>query len=202
MTRIGVLGRLPAELPARLLERASEFLLAGQAAERVVYLGEDDALEETVFAWASRIVGGDPTDEAAWARAASVIVSGSPAEIDAFVATERKRLSLRALVSLAPDAASAMEAVGEDTVIFVGRRDEIGPDDVQAASVCVYGTGPLPRVERIGDCWVVTPGEVGDEGGVGVLGVDPARGDLVFSAFDAELRLRRTTALPRAPGTA
>jgi len=67
------------------LEAASSFLLNRHRVTRAIYLGADDALEHMVEAWARRLVGDDPTDDAAWHRAAQLAAKGTPEEIDAFV---------------------------------------------------------------------------------------------------------------------
>jgi hypothetical protein len=175
-----------------VLESACDFLLAA-GATRIVYLGADDALERLVVDWATRLVGDNPTDDAAWARAAQVAISGTAAEIDRFVAIERKRLSLRALMSLPEDTLSALETVGETTVLLIHRRGDIEPDDVESAQVLVYGNGPAPLVERLGSRWFVTPGPMAADGGVGVLEDD---GGFVFRTYDPAGRLLVTTELP------
>jgi hypothetical protein len=71
--RIGLIGPVPADVPLDALERAADFLLASESASRIVYLGADDALDRQVRSWATRLVGGDPTDEAAWQRAAGLL---------------------------------------------------------------------------------------------------------------------------------
>jgi hypothetical protein len=192
--RIGLLGPLPAESPPGVLERACDFLLTTQAATRIVYLGADDALEQLVVDWATRLVGGDPTDEAAWARAAQVAIAGSADQIDGFVTKERKRLSLRALVSLPEDTLSALETMGDTTVLLIHRRGDIEPDDVASAQVLIYGNGAQPLVERLGSRWFVTPGSMAGAGGVGVL--DDENG-FVFRSYDAGGNLLRATPLPR-----
>ena len=177
-----------------MLERACDFLLTEEGATRIVYLGADDALDQLVVDWATRLVGGDPTDEAAWSHAAQMAIAGSADQLDGFVTAERKRLSLRALVSLPEDTLSALETMGETTVLLIHRRGDIEPDDVLSAQVLVYGNGSKPLVERLGSRWFVTPGTMAGEGGVGVL--DDEHG-VVFRSYDASGQLLRTTPLPR-----
>ena len=98
--RLGLLG--PAEGNVEGLGRAAELLVNTMRVDRAVYLGNDGALDGAVAAWAHRIVEGEPSDDAAWSRAARVAVKGSPAEIDAFVRQERARQRLRILEALAP----------------------------------------------------------------------------------------------------
>jgi hypothetical protein len=196
--RIGLLGPIEESTPARraaaaeALERGADFLLR-QNATRIVYLGADDALDRVVMEWATRLVGGDPTDEAAWSRASALAISGTPRQIQDFVATERKRLSLRALVSLPEDTLRTLETLGGDTILLIHRRVDIEPGDLAEASVLVYGTGPTPDAERIGGRWFVTPGSIDEHGGVGLLDHDGQA--IVFRAYDPSGHLSSETVL-------
>ena len=70
--RLGLLGPVPPKATsehAQAVEKAAGFLLKSQKVTRAIYLGPDDALEKVVERWARRLVGDDPTDEAAWRRA-------------------------------------------------------------------------------------------------------------------------------------
>src|SRR5215813_7137978 len=96
--RLGLLG--PAGGDVGALGRAAEFLLNGARVHRAIYLGNDGALDRAVAAWARKLVGDDPSDDAAWNRGANVALQGTPAQIDRFVATERARLRLKALEAL------------------------------------------------------------------------------------------------------
>ena len=96
--RLGLLG--PAGGDVGGLGRAAEFLLNGARVHRAIYLGNDGALDRAVAAWARKLVGDDPTDEGAWRRAAELALTGQPAAIDRFVATERARLRLKSLEAL------------------------------------------------------------------------------------------------------
>src|SRR4051812_48200749 len=96
--RLGLLGPSSGDVGA--LGRAAEFLLNTARVHRAIYLGNDGALDRAVAAWARKLVGDDPTDDSAWKRAADVALSGAPATIDKFVATERARLRLKALETL------------------------------------------------------------------------------------------------------
>ena len=68
--RLGLLG--PAGTDVGALGRAAEFLLNGARVHRAIYLGNDGALDRAVAAWARKLVGDDPSDDAAWRRAADV----------------------------------------------------------------------------------------------------------------------------------
>ena len=90
--RLGLLG--PSNGDVGALGRAAEFLLNGPRVHRAIYLGTDGALDRAVAAWARKLVGDDPSDEAAWKRAAEMALGGTPEQIDKFVQSERARLRL------------------------------------------------------------------------------------------------------------
>jgi hypothetical protein len=166
-TRIGFLG--PAEGDLARLERAASFLLTREHVVRAVYLGGDGALDRCVVAWAKRLVGEDPTDEGAWRRAAEVSVSGSPEQIDRFVAGERERLRLRALATLPEDAPYAFETVGDLVVLVTFDLSVLTEEDLAPAHVVVVGDTPAPSLEERGTRWVLELGPLGPGGGVAVL---------------------------------
>jgi hypothetical protein len=191
--RIGLIGPVPGDVPLEALERAADFLLAVVGTSRIVYLGNDDALDRQVLAWATRLVGGDPTDEAAWQRAADVAIAGTPQQIQGFVAAERKRLLLRALVSLPDETLRTRERIGGLTVVMIHRRGDLDQEDVTSAGVVIYGNGPTPHVERVGTLWFVSPGPLAGDSGLAVL--DDEDGGLVLRLYDGEGRALSSTVL-------
>src|SRR6185295_3299214 len=81
--RLGLLG--PSHGDVGALGRGAEFLLNGVRVHRAIYLGNDGTLDRAVAAWARKLVGDDPSDDAAWRRAADIAVEGTPDQIDKFV---------------------------------------------------------------------------------------------------------------------
>src|SRR3974390_673520 len=99
--RLGLLGPANGDLAG--LARCAEFLLNGAKVTRAIYLGADDALEDTVGLWAESLVGPDPSDEGVWGRALVAPAGGaSPDPIDAFLRGEGARLRLKSLERLPP----------------------------------------------------------------------------------------------------
>ncbi len=201
--RIGFLG--PAGDQLGLLERAASFLLSRERVTRAVYLGDDGALDRCVVGWARRLVGDDPTDDAAWRRASEMAVSGTAAQIDRFVAGERERLRLRALVTLPEEMPFAFETLGELGVAMAYDPTLLDEEDLAHANLLVMGDSDEPRLEEAGARWLLAPGRIGRRGGVAVLDVqkEPA----VVTVYDldereiirAELSAPRTHAGHRAP---
>ena len=180
--KLGLLG--PAEGNLVALARAAEFLLNGAKVGRAIYLGDDDALEEVVGAWASSIVGADPSSGAIWDRARHVALDGTPKEIDDFVAAERARLRLRALEGLPQDGRS-VEMLGDRVAVLIHDKALLDEEDIFSATFLVYGKSDVPLVKAIGARWFLTPGRLGSAGG-GVLVLDDAGETVIGSVYDTD----------------
>jgi len=184
--RIGFLGPSGGDLDA--LERAATFLLWTENVARAVYLGDDGALDRCVVAWAKRLVGEDPSDEAAWERAAELAASGSPEAIDRFVAAERVRLRLRALATLPEDAPYAIETVADFTMLMAYDDALLEDDDLARAHLVVFGDADAPSIEEQGPRWVLRLGTIGQRGGVAVVDAQGLTGTVtVYDASEREL---------------
>ena len=195
--RLGLLGPLPDASTPSVVEQASDFLLTRQTVNRVIYLGADGALEAAVENWARRLVGNDPTDDAAWGRAAKLAKQGAPAEIDLFVTAERTRLRLRSLESLPHRILRTMEMVGDRVAVLIFDKGLLDEEDIFAANILIYGKSDGPLIKKIGARWFVTPGPLGPNGGVIVL--DDSEAEIHAKLFDVSGNLRATEilALPK-----
>lgn len=179
--RLGLLG--PAGGDVGALGRAAEFLLNGARVHRAIYLGNDGALDRAVAAWARKLVGDDPTDDGAWRRAAELALTGAPAVIDRFVATERARLRLKSLEALSESQARTVEMVGDRVAVLIYDKSLLDEEDIMAANILAFGKSEGPLVRKIGQRWFVTPGPIGSqEGGVAVL--DDEKEEVVLTIFD------------------
>jgi hypothetical protein len=178
--RLGLLG--PAGEDQAALRSAAEFLLTEQRAERVVYLGEDDALERLVSDWAREIVGDDPAEHALWLRAARQCADGSAERIDEFLARERQRTTLRALESLPGDGARTVELVAGRLCVLIFDKALLDEEDMLPASLLVFGKSSTAVVKSVGQRWFVSPGPM-ESGGIATLD-DEAEG-VRFKLFDA-----------------
>jgi hypothetical protein len=196
--RLGLLG--PADGNVDGLGRAAELLLNVAKADRAIYLGTDGALDEAVARWAKKLVGEDPTDDAAWRRAARVAASGTPEAIDAFVKTERARLRLRALESLPDRAHRSMEMIGDRVAVLVYDKSLLDEEDIFAANILIFGKHEGPLVKKIGTRWFVSPGPIGSKGG-GAAVLDDEQEDIITSVYDLEGKVTQKEALvaQRAP---
>ncbi|WP_394843648.1 hypothetical protein LZC95_42180 [Pendulispora brunnea] len=180
------------------LETASSLLLGKHRVGRAIYLGADDALEHMVEAWARRLVGDDPTDDAAWRRAAQLAANGTPEDIDAFVKGERMRLRLRSLESLPHRILRTMEMVGDRIAILIHDKELLDEEDIFAASLLIYGKSDVPLVRKIGGRFFITPGMLGPRGGICVL--DDTGDEIAVAVYniEGEAVLHERLALPRA----
>jgi len=196
--RLGLLG--PADGNVDALARAAEMLVERVKVDRAIYLGADRALDDAVAAWATRLVESDPSDDAAWKRAADVAVRGTPAEIDAFIARERSRQRLRMLEGLPKGGiARTIEMIGDRVAVLVYDKGLLDEEDIFAASLLVYGKSSEPLVKRIGARWFMTPGNIGVPGG-GAAVLDDDGDEIVASVYGADgtCTMKETISIQRA----
>jgi hypothetical protein len=190
--RLGLLGPANGELAA--LARAAEFLLNGARVTRAIYLGSDEALEETVGLWAESLVGPDPSDEGIWRRAFPLASSGTVEQIDAFLRGERARLRLKSLERLPPDELRTVEMFGDRVSVLIHDKALLDEEDILSATFLIYGRSEAPLLRRIGPRWFVTPGPVASEGG-GSIVLDDSTEEIVATLYDADGHTLRTEVL-------
>lgn len=180
--RLGLLG--PAGSDVGALGRAAEFLLNGARVHRAIYLGNDGALDRAVAAWARKLVGDDPSDDAAWRRAAGVALGGAPEAIDKFVAAERARLRLKSLEALPEEISRTIEMVGDRVAVLIHDKALLDEEDILAANLLFFGKSDAPLVRKIGARWFVTPGPIGCEGG-GLAVLDDEGDEITVTIYDS-----------------
>jgi len=166
--RLGILGPAKGDLPA--LAKATVRLLDEVRVDKVLYMSSDGALDKIAWAWAHRIVGANPSEDALFSRAAVRCANGSSAAIDAFVAAERARARMRVLQSLPEGHRRATEFIDGRFAIFVYDKAILDEEDIGAASLLVFGRSPEPTMKRIGSRMFVSPGPItAPNGGVGII---------------------------------
>jgi hypothetical protein len=180
--RLGLLG--PAGSDVGALGRAAEFLLNGARVHRAIYLGIDGALDDAVAAWARKLIGDDPSDDAAWRRAADIAASGTTEQIDEFVQTERARLRLKSLETLPEELSRTIEMVGDRVAVLIHDKAMLDEEDILAASLLFFGKSEGPLVRKIGARWFVTPGPIGSEGG-GIAVIDDESEEITVTIYDS-----------------
>ncbi|MDP9034551.1 MAG: hypothetical protein M3O50_07065 [Myxococcota bacterium] len=190
--RLGLLGPADGDLAA--LARSAEFLLNGARVTRGIYLGADEALEETVALWAESLVGPDATDEGIWGRALDAAGSGSAEKIDAFLRGERARSRLKALECLPPAELRSVEMFGDRVAVLIYEKALLDEEDIFSATFLVYGKSDGPLVKRIGPRWFITPGPIGCAEG-GSLVLDDSGEQVIATVYDGDGRETRTEIL-------
>jgi hypothetical protein len=190
--RLGLIG--PAEGDLAALARAAEHLLNGARVHRAIYLGGDQALEETVARWAEALVGSDPSDDGMWGRAMEVAMLGGSEEIDGFLRAERGRQRLKALESLPRGGTRSVELFDDRVAVLIHDKGMLDEEDIFSATFLIYGKSDGPLAKKIGPRWFVTPGK----GGTCVL--DDSGEDVVATFYDAEGKPSQTETLSVARG--
>ena len=180
--RLGLLG--PAGSDVGALGGAAEFLLNGARVHRAIYLGNDGALDRAVAAWARKLVGDDPSDDAAWRRAADIAVTGTAEQIDKFVSAERARLRLKSLEALPEEIARTIEMVGDRVAVLIHDKALLDEEDILAANLLFFGKSEAPLVRKIGARWFITPGPIGSEGG-GIAVLDDEGDEIMITIYDS-----------------
>jgi hypothetical protein len=178
----------------------AELLLNGAKVGRAIYLGGDDALEETVSLWAESLVGGDPSDERLWQRALEVIDGGTPDAIDLLVRGERARLRLKSLEGLPGTGERSIEMVGDRVAVLIHDKARLDEEDIYAATFLVFGKGDAPLARAIGTRWFLTPGPIGSTGGGGLV-LDDSGDDVVATFYGPDGQVARTEPLSVARAT-
>ena len=164
---------------------------------RAIYLGDDDALEDTVALWAESLVGPDASDKGLWDRAFAVAAEGSPEQLDTFLRSERARLRLKSLESLPPRELRSIEMFGDRVAVLVHDKALLDEEDIFAATFLVYGKSDGPLVKKIGPRWFLTPGPIGHGDG-GAVVLDDAEDEVVATFYDGEGHAVRSERLPAA----
>jgi len=192
--RLGLLGPANGELAA--LARASEFLLNGAKVTRAIYLGGDDAMEETVGLWAESLVGPDPSDEGIWRRAFPLASGGTVEQLDAFLRGERARLRLKSLEHLPPEQLRTVEMFGDRVAVLIHDKALLDEEDILSATFLIYGKSDAPLLRKIGPRWFLSPGPVASAGGGAIVLDESGDSDeIVATLHDSDGRLVRTEAL-------
>jgi hypothetical protein len=190
--RLGLLGPANGDLAA--LARTAEFLLNGAKVARAIYLGADEAIEDTVALWAESLVGPDPSDDGLWRRAFPMAAGGTPEQLDAFLRAERARQRLKSLERLPPEELRTVEMLGDRVAVLIHDKAMLDEEDIFSANLLVYGKSDSALVKPIGSRWFMTPGPVGGAGG-GAIVLDDAGDELVATVYDAEGHPARTETL-------
>jgi hypothetical protein len=192
VVRLGLIGPASDDLAA--LARIAEFLLNGAKVTRAIYLGGDEALEETVALWAESLVGPDPSDEGVWERAFAVATRATADEIDTFLRGERARQRLKSLESLPRNQLRSVEMFGDRVAVLIHDKALLDEEDIFSATILIYGKGDGPLIKRIGPRWFLTPGPIGCPDGSAIV-LDDSGDEIMATLHDVDGRVTRSEAL-------
>lgn len=157
--RLGLLG--PAEGDLSTLRNTARFLLEERQVDRAIYLGRDRALDDVVAAWATDLVGEDPTDDALWVRAADRCTDASPEEIRSFLRAELDRRELARLEVLPGVGSRSVELLNGKVVVLIYDKAHLDEEDIVAASLLVFGKSTEMMMKQVGPRWFLSPGNHG-----------------------------------------
>jgi len=196
--KFGVLG--PANGDALAIEQAARLLLFDHAAEQVIYLGPDDhAIDRLVLEWARAWVGLDASDEGVWGRAAEVCRTAASADIDGFIARERRRERLKDLKCLAAASLRTVEMIDGRVAVLIHDKGLLDEEDILPASLLIFGKSVEPLVRQVGSRTFISPGELrAGRGGAAILSDEPD-GEFAVSFYEPGGALIERRVLPAKP---
>jgi hypothetical protein len=164
--RMGLIG--PAGEDDAELERALELLIADPAMRRILYLGNDGAIERVATAWSRARL----EQEEFLRRAAELCCAGSPDEIAQLLAEEREGGRLALIRNLPEAPARAIEMMDKWIVLAVHDKAVLDEDDIANAHIIVYGRAEEASLKRFGPRCFFTPGPL-SAGKLGCLELMP-----------------------------
>lgn len=188
--RLGLLG--PALENRDALLRAAEFLYREVGVDRAVYLGVDGALDQAILEWATKLVGGDPGEDALWRRAQRCLRAGA-SEIDDHVARERERRELQIFEALPRDGARLVELLNGQVAVMIHDADDLDEEDMLPAAFMLFGASDQPVVKQVGTRWFLAPGRLDHFGVMLLEDRDDGVHLVLFDSLFREVRRERLT---------
>lgn len=149
--RLALLG--PCEGDVAALARAARTALVVLGADRVIYLGTDDAMDAVAFAWAEAAGVLDPLE----VLVPELLQADSDA-IDAALEGERVRARLSSLHAVAGPNLRAVEILHDRMLLLVDDKKELDEEDLLPMSFIVFGNGE-PVIRRVGSRVFFCPGK-------------------------------------------
>jgi len=180
--RLGFIG--PADTDSAALEAAAKLLIIEYEVDQVVYLGEDQALQDFV---ATHAPSGDREEDAALLeqRVARVAATGSPTDIGDLVRRLRSERYLEKLRVAPSPPTRLMEMLDDRIVLIVRLKASIGEEDVVNSNVVIYGDARELMFKRFGPRCFFSPGPL--EGGLlGILDDESEAGGVELKAVDVD----------------
>ena len=193
--RLGVLG--PARSDLVTLARSAQLLLDTAGVEKVLYLGPDDALDRVVSAWASELVGGNPSSELVFERAAAACAAAAPEAIETFVAAERARQRMSVLAGAPRPPGRKIELFDGRIALLLYDKATLDEDDIAGSTLLVFGRADGPVVHPIGSRLFFSPGPLRGQDAPapdahGIAVIDDQGGGIRIDLLDAAGGIART----------
>ncbi len=193
--RLGVLGPSGSDLVT--LAKSAQLLLDAAAVEKVLYLGSDDALDRVVAAWASELVGGNPSAELVFERAAAACAGANADVIETFVAAEQARQRLSVLTSVPRPPGRTIELFDGRIAVMLYDKATLDEDDIAGATLLVYGRADGPVIHPIGSRLFFSPGPLRGDGAPspdahGMAVIDDQGGGIRIDLLDPSGAVART----------
>jgi hypothetical protein len=188
--RLGLLGPSPHDLGA--LGRAAIGLRDQLHAERVVYLGSDQALDHVVAELARQLVGPEAGDDHLLRRATATCLTGSPQDIDGFILREQQRNGLRMFESLASGSTRSVEILGGKVAVMLYDNRYLVEEDILPATLLIYGRSRDPVIKQVGRRWFLAPGAFPD---AGILLLDEDHGELRATLYSSAFEVVQSVPL-------
>lgn len=196
--RFGLLGPANGDLAA--LEKGARLLLFEHAADEVMYLGPDDALDRVALDWVRSLVGEDPSETGVWRRAAERCSKADPKQIDEFLRAEFERDRLKALRCLPGAASRTIEILEGHLAVLLYDKALLDEEDILPASLLIFGRSAQPVFRPVGQRTFISPGDLGQgqgQGGVMLLSsVSPDALELLLLRPDGEVLAKHSITCP------
>jgi hypothetical protein len=194
--RLALLG--PVGTDPKTLEAAARFVFGELRVDRAVYLGVDGALDTVVAAWATELVGEDPTEVGVWDRALRACAEAQPEAIDEYVAAEQERRALRAFESLPDGGSRAVEMLGGALAVIIHDKALLDEEDMLPARLLVFGKSRAPVIKQVGQRWFLSPGSFEE---AGLMTLDDDGDGIGVTLYDKDLNITRSEQLVLHRGT-
>ncbi len=164
--RIGLLGGVAEHLEQ--LEGLVQFLLRTLRADRIYYLGGDEALSDFVAHSSQQLLS--TSEQSVWHRSLRCL-HAVPDEIDRFLNEEQQLTELTRLVSLPKDTTLRVQLSAEHEAILCFDRDDLSAAQAASCSVVAFGKDSVPLVRQQGEKFMLCPGSL-EKAGVMLLADD------------------------------
>lgn len=115
-------------------------------------------------------------------RATAKCLHAEPTSIDAFLAAEQERSSLRIFQSIAGERTRSVELIGGKVAVMLYDKAHFEEEDILPATLLIFGKGREPLIKLIGRRWFLSPGMFPRHG---IMVIDDADDKLWAIVYDS-----------------